>query len=111
MATQTVSSKSGQRRRVTRVRTDLHVAVALANGRKLPARVIDVSTGGMFLECGRGPEYGRPVTIVVQLDSRRDWALLPANVRWLTSSGCGVEFSTLTADQARALQEFVEAAA
>lgn len=102
--------KSGQRRMVQRVRTDLFVALSLADGTKLPARVIDVSTGGMFLHCAAGPEYGQAVTVVARLKERDDWTLLPATVRWITREGCGVEFDALSEKNARALEEFMKVA-
>ncbi len=92
------------------MRANLVVAVSRADGSKLPARVVDVSTGGMFLHCAPGPEYGETVTIVVQLQERNDWVLLPATIRWITTKGCGVEFDDLSEEKARALEEFVKVA-
>ena len=47
------SRPSGLRRRLSRVRADLSVVVVYASGDKLPARVIDVSAGGMHLRAER----------------------------------------------------------
>ena len=104
-------SHSGQRRRVVRVRAQLSVVVAFPDGEKRQARVIDVSTGGMHVECSRVPQYGEELTVVVRLDEESDWALLPATVRWFSSRGFGVAFGKLDQLQARALTAFVDKAA
>src|SRR5690349_16813993 len=102
---------SGRRRRVARVQADLSVVVAFKDGEKRPARVIDVSVGGMHLRCDRVPEYGEVVKVVVQLRSSDDWHFLPGAVRWFTSQGFGVGFESLDQEQARALIAFVDQAA
>ena len=102
------SHDSGRRRRVTRVQADLSVVVAFKDGDKHPARVIDVSVGGMHLRCDRVPEYGEVVKVVVQLPSSGDWHFLPGAVRWFTSQGFGVGFEALDQNQARALIAFVD---
>jgi hypothetical protein len=104
-------SLSGIRRRLGRVRTDLRVVVAFGDGQKSPARVIDVSAGGMHLSADRTPGYGETLTVVVQLGTIRDWSLLPATVRWFTSTGFGVAFEGLDSKQALLLAEFVDHAA
>jgi hypothetical protein len=102
------SHHSGHRRRVHRVRADLGVVVAFKDGDKRPARVIDLSVGGMHLRCDRVPEYGEVVKVVVQLRSSGDWHFLPGAVRWFTSQGFGVGFETLDQKQARALADFLD---
>lgn len=102
---------SGRRRRVTRVQADLSVVVAFKDGDKRPARVIDLSIGGMHLRCDRVPEYGEVVKVVVQLGSSGDWHFLPGAVRWFTSQGFGVGFEALDQNQARALAAFLDQAA
>jgi hypothetical protein len=100
--------QSGQRRRVLRVRADLRVVLALATGEKRPARVVDVSVGGMFLQCERVPSYGEAVTVIVRLRESDDWHLIPAVVRWFSGSGFGVAFEGLDQRQALALAAFVD---
>lgn len=100
--------ESSQRRRVVRVRADLKVVVAYRNGTKLPARVMDISVGGMHLRADRLPEYGEPVTVIVQLSDSTDWHLLPGKVRWFSRQGFGVEFDSLDGPQANALARFVD---
>jgi len=102
---------SGRRRRVVRVRADLAVVIAFNDGEKRPARVIDVSVGGMHVRCDRVPEYGELVKVVVQLRSSDDWHFLPGAVRWFTSQGFGIRFEGLDRRQARALAAFVDQAA
>jgi hypothetical protein len=99
---------SGRRRRVARVQADLGVVIAFKDGDKRPARVIDVSVGGMHLRCDRVPEYGEVVTVVVRLPSSDDWHFLPGAVRWFTSQGFGVGFESLDQNQARALIAFID---
>jgi c-di-GMP-binding flagellar brake protein YcgR len=101
-------ASSGIRRRLVRVRADISVVVAFRDGDKLPARVMDVSAGGMYLRAGRTPQYGEVLTVVVRLGEHRDWSLLPATVRWFTSQGFGVAFESLDAKQAAALAAFVD---
>ncbi len=101
---------SGQRRRLLRVRADLRVVVALPDGDKQSARVLDVSSGGMLLECATRPAYGDRVTVVVQF-AASDWTLLPATVRWFGVRGFGVAFGALDERQAVALERFISAAA
>lgn len=98
---------TGRRRRIQRVQTELNVVIALGDGRKLPARVMDVSLGGMHLKSATVPEYGTAVTVVGQLQ-KEEWALLPATVRWFTSAGFGIEFEALTDEQAARLAAFLE---
>jgi len=105
------TSDSGHHRRVVRVQTDLSVVIAFKDGDKRPARVIDLSIGGMHLKCDRVPEYGEVVKVVVQLRSADDWHFLPGAVRWFTSQGFGVGFESLDQNQARALAAFVDQAA
>jgi hypothetical protein len=100
--------ESGRRRRVARVQADLSVVVAFKDGDKRPARVIDVSVGGMHLRCERVPEYGEVVKVIVQLSSSGEWHFLPGAVRWFTSQGFGVGFESLDQNQARALVAFVD---
>lgn len=102
---------SGQRRRVRRVRAELHTVVARDRGDKISAQVTDVSTGGMFVSAETTPDYGERVTVVVRFDDGQDWLLLPATVRWLTRGGFGVEFESLDSDQRQALSEFIDRAA
>jgi c-di-GMP-binding flagellar brake protein YcgR len=103
--------KSGQRRRVVRVRADLRVVVALADLQKVPARVVDVSVGGMFLECERVPAYGEAVTVIVRLRESDDWHLIPATVRWFSRGAFGVAFEALDQRQSLALAKFVDQSA
>lgn len=110
-STQRASSISGRRRIIQRVRTDLMIVIALASGEKVPARVVDVSVGGMCVNCERRPTYGEEITVIVRLDERSDWVLLPATARWLTGGGFGLEFRQLTQAQATALAAFVAQAA
>jgi Tfp pilus assembly protein PilZ len=93
---------------VLRVRADLRIVVALRDGEKRPARVIDVSTGGMHLQADRVPEYGDPITVVVQLGESEDWYVIPATVRWFSRVGFGVAFEGLDGRQAAALAAFVD---
>lgn len=102
---------SGRRRRVVRVRADLRVVIAFKDGDKRPARVLDVSVGGMHVRCDRVPEYGEIVKVVVQLRSSDDWHFLPGAVRWFTSQGFGIGFEGLDRIQAQALAVFVDQAA
>lgn len=102
------SHDSGRRRRVTRVQADLRVVIAFKDGDKRPARVIDVSVGGMHVRCDRVPEYGEVVKVVVQLRSSEDWHFLPGAVRWFTSQGFGIGFDGLDQKQAAALAAFVD---
>lgn len=101
---------SSTRRRI-RVRADLSVVLAYRDGLKLPARVIDMSTGGMHVRCERVPSYGETVTVIVRLPDSDDWFLLPARVRWFSGQGFGLGFESLDARQAVALERFVAAAA
>lgn len=105
------NEKSGQRRRVLRVRADLRVVLALANGEKRPARVVDVSIGGMFLQCERVPAYGEAVTVIVRLRESDDWHLIPATVRWFSGTGFGVAFEGLDQRQSLDLAKFVDQSA
>jgi c-di-GMP-binding flagellar brake protein YcgR len=105
------SPESGPRRRVTRIRANLRVVLAFRDGDKQPARVIDISTGGMNLRAARIPEYGESVTVVVQLRESSEWFLLPAVVRWFGRESFGVAFSELDPAQARALAIFIDQAA
>jgi hypothetical protein len=102
------SHDSGRRRRVVRVQADLGVVIAFKDGDKRPARVIDVSIGGMSFRCDRVPEFGELVKVVVQLRASDDWHFLPGAVRWFTSQGFGVGFEGLDQNQARALAAFVD---
>jgi hypothetical protein len=83
------------------------VVVAFRDGDKRPAKVIDMSTGGMHLEAERIPEYGEVVTIVVRLRESEDWHLIPAVVRWVGSTRFGLAFENLDAKQERSLALFV----
>jgi hypothetical protein len=105
------ADSSGQRRSVIRVRADLSVVVALRDGDKRPARVLDVSIGGMHLMSDRVPEYGDPLTVVVRLHETDDWHLIPAIVRWFSNKGFGIAFEELDPKQAAALAAFVDQAA
>jgi c-di-GMP-binding flagellar brake protein YcgR len=102
---------SGQRRRVLRVRANLTVVLVHTDGQKVPARILDVSVGGMFLRSDRTPEYGDRVTVVVRLDDTAEWFLLPAQVRWFAKKGFGIEFAALSREQRRALSLFIARAA
>ncbi len=95
----------------TRVRADLNVVIAYADGRKVPARVIDVSLGGMHVRSERVPSYGEAVTVIVELLGTEGWHFLPARVRWFSGQGFGLGFERLDARQAKALERFVGHAA
>lgn len=84
------------------------VVVARDSGEKLRGRMLDLSLGGMHIAAERVPSYGERVRVLVQLSPEDDWLILPARVRWFTSRGFGVEFSSLDARQERALCQFVE---
>ncbi len=101
---------SGTRRRVARVRTHLGVVLACADARKVPARAVDLSMGGAFVECPTPPTYGERLTLLVRVDGG-DWVLLPAMVRWVTSRGCGIEFAGLDSEKRRALSLLISSAA
>lgn len=102
---------SGTRRGIQRVRADLRVVLSFRDGEKQPARVVDVSVGGMNLRADRVPEYGETITVVVQLRESEDWHLIPAAVRWFSHGGFGVAFENLTTGQARAISAFIDQSA
>ncbi|HVU03512.1 MAG TPA: PilZ domain-containing protein [Polyangiaceae bacterium] len=102
---------SRTRRELARVRADLRVVLSYRDGEKLPARVVDVSVGGMNLRADRVPEYGEAITVIVRLRETEDWHLIPAAVRWFSQGGFGVAFENLSAGQQRALRIFVEQSA
>ena len=85
------------------------VVVARTTGDKWPARMLDVSVGGMQVACERVPDFGEELTMIVQLDPNGHWLLLSARVRWFTSRGFGVEFGQLRPDQIAALADFIAA--
>lgn len=93
------------------MRADLGIVIAFKDGQKLPARVIDVSTGGMNVRCERVPAFGEPVTIVVRLHESDDWHLIPATVRWFGGQGFGCSFENLDPKQTSALERFVSQSA
>jgi hypothetical protein len=95
------------RRRSARVRADLRVVFARANGEKHPATVIDVSTRGMHLRAESPPAYGEAVTVIVQLGRSVDWHIVPARVRWFSRGGFGVAFERLGAAESSALEAFI----
>ncbi|HEX7671969.1 MAG TPA: PilZ domain-containing protein [Polyangiaceae bacterium] len=103
--------ESGQRRQVLRVRADLRVVIALSDGEKIPARVVDLSIGGMNVRADRVPNYGEAVTVIVQLRQSADWYLIPATVRWFLHGDFGVAFENLDMAQSRALATFIDQAA
>ncbi len=107
--TRVLATDTQRRRR--RVRADLRVVVALRNGDKQQARVVDLSIGGMQLEAARAPGYGESVTIVVQLHDSHDWFIIPATVRWFSRGGFGVAFEGLDRSQELALAAFVNQSA
>ena len=107
----TSSHESGRRRQLLRVRADLRVVIAFEDGHKEPARVIDVSIGGMNLRAHRVPEYGEAITVIVQLRESGDWHVIPSVVRWFSHGDFGVAFENLNAAQTRALVAFVDQAA
>ncbi len=98
-------------RRSQRVRANLRVVIAFRDGHKQPAKVIDLSTGGMHVEAERIPEYGEVVTVVVQLHESDDWHLIPAVARWVGRRRFGLAFEGLDARQSLALRAFVDHAA
>ncbi len=100
------SSPSSTRRRI-RVRADLGVVLAFGDGQKVPARVVDLSTGGMSVRCQRVPSYGELVRVIVRLVESDDWHLIPARVRWFSGQGFGVSFESLDVRQSNALERFV----
>lgn len=106
----TRSPRSGIRRRV-RVRADLGVVIAFADGHKAPARVVDVSTGGMNVRCDRVPAFGERLTVIVRLQESDDWHLIPATVRWFSGQGFGLGFENLDARQTIAFERFVSESA
>jgi hypothetical protein len=108
LSTTSRSDESSQRRRVIRVRADLKIVIALRDGEKRPARVMDVSMGGMHLQSDRKPEYGDAIKVVVQLRASEDWHVIPATVRWFSRVGFGVAFEGLDGRQAAALSAFVD---
>jgi hypothetical protein len=87
------------------------VVLALKDGQKQPATVLDVSTRGMHLDAERVPAYGEAVTVIVELGHPPDWQLIPATVRWFGKRGFGVAFDDLGSAQTRALEAFVFEAA
>jgi len=101
--------ESSHRRLIIRVPADLSVVVAFQDGDKKPARVTDVSLGGMNLHCERTPEYGEAIRLIVQFAKGEDWIVLPAMVRWFSRDGFGVEFERLGDSQASALARFIAA--
>jgi hypothetical protein len=102
---------SGVRRLAVRVPADFGVVVVRASGMKQPARLVDVSTAGMQLEAAEIPGYGENVTVVVRLGECRDWLLLPAQVRWFSRGGFGVELTSLDAAAELELGGFVAGSA
>lgn len=94
---------------MARVRTQLGVVLACEDARKIPARAVDLGMGGAFVECASPPGYGERLTMLVRVDGG-EWVLLPAVVRWVTSRGCGLEFSALDADRRHALATLLAAA-
>jgi c-di-GMP-binding flagellar brake protein YcgR len=110
MTTKPAKTQRYHRRDGERVRASLRVVIALADGEKQPATVLDVSTGGMQLDAKRAPAYGEAVTVIVELGRPPTWQLIPAKVRWFGKRGFGVEFDDLGSAQVRALAAFVSEA-
>lgn len=110
MTTKPARTQRYFKRQGERVRATLWVVLALGDGEKQPATVIDVSTTGMQLDAKRAPAYGEAVTVIVELGRPPTWQLFPARVRWFGKRGFGVEFDRLDGAQKRALEAFVSEA-
>src|SRR5688572_25833151 len=99
MALSSKPPESSQRRLIVRVPADLSAVLAFRDGEKKPARVTDVSLGGMNLHCERTPEYGEAIRLILQFNKGEDWHVLPATVRWFSRGGFGIEFDRLDDEQ------------
>jgi len=83
---------------------------------RLTEATVNISTFGMFIETRRPPAPGSRVEVLFQLPGLPgDWQL-GAEVRWVLSpvsashshAGMGVRFSSLTRQERKCLESFVE---
>jgi hypothetical protein len=55
----------------------------------------DISLRGARIQCGKPPEAGTKVTVVVRLPGEPRQSRLEGTVRWTTARAFGVQFETL----------------
>jgi hypothetical protein len=78
----------------------------MAGGPEFPAQARDVSVGGMFVEAKVAPAFGTQVTIIGDFPGGPGMKI-PAIVRWLTTTGFGVQFGLLGAHETHVLAAVV----
>jgi uncharacterized protein (TIGR02266 family) len=87
-----------------------------ADGKKLTARTVNVSLGGLFLETGTPLELGATVQLRFQLPTQPEAVEVSGDVRWVVKregdrQGIGIRFQGLRARDVWALNQFFQSSA
>lgn len=77
------------------------------NGKTIEALSRDISLGGMFVETGDALAFGTQLELLLVLPSLPEPTAVPATVRWSGSTGMGVAFGTLRAQQTWAINQLI----
>ena len=94
-------------RRTPRIPVDYGTLVVSADGRARPARSLNPSLGGAFLECDDPPASGERLEVHIARETAFAEAVVPAVVRWSVGRGIGLEFDALGDDQRHAIEELI----
>jgi hypothetical protein len=98
---------AGMRRKSERKPIALSVEVRDASGAVHRGRTANLSIGGAFIVTPSPAPYGAVVTLVLTVPGHSSGAVIDATVRWLDSSGMGVQFGPMGAKLTNALIELL----
>ena len=99
---------TAQRRAYERFETDMAVTVVHGAGDtkvETSGKTVNVSLGGMLLELEGTVPFGAQVKVRVVLPALKEATELAATVRWVKDGAVGVQFGSLRAKEAWALNQ------
>jgi hypothetical protein len=90
-------------------RVDVALPVLLVHGaREIPATTRNISLGGMLIDGTTDLPFGTLVKVRIHLPAMKEPSDLPATIRWVRDGAIGVQFGSLRAKDAWALNQLAK---
>ncbi len=109
-ASLSVRSRRVAKRRSCRVEAHVDLRLELPEGRTARGVALNLSIGGMFVECDEAVAVGTPIRITCVLSPGEGPMVLPCTVRWTTVGGFGAQLGLLGARETHAIAQLIRAA-
>jgi Tfp pilus assembly protein PilZ len=84
------------------------VGLEIRDEQRQAGQLLNISTGGAFVETEPPPEFGEKITLIVDLPGIQDKCKIPCIVRWTKpGGGAGLQFEHLRPIEVWALNKLI----